>query len=153
MKAVSGLRRMEKTVIYTDGGCSCNPGPGGWAYVIIESGEKFSASGREEFTTNNKMELTAVINALKKADDSGYGPVSLYTDSQYVKNGITLWIKKWLKNGWRTADKKEVKNRELWQELYDLNRRIKPEWNWIKGHAGDHYNELCDSLVRKEIKR
>ncbi len=147
---------MKKTIeIYTDGGCSGNPGPGGWAYVVInDDGTLITNSGNNILTTNNKMELTAVIRALESVSLNSSN-VSLnfivHTDSQYVKNGITTWIHSWVRNGWRTAAKKEVKNKELWLELQQAAGNLKIEWKWVKGHAGVEYNELCDTLVQKEI--
>lgn len=144
---------MEKLVIYTDGGCSGNPGPGGWAFVILDGNREIAFSGSDRYTTNNKMELTAVISALKYVIlNFPDAEAAVYTDSEYVKNGITQWIKKWLINGWRTADKKPVKNMELWQQLYDCSNAVNPSWHWVKGHAGNKYNELCDSMVRKEME-
>ena len=144
----------DKTDIFTDGGCSGNPGPGGWAYVVIRNGELLTyASGSSAQTTNNIMELSAVINALESCILMDFAEVSLYTDSQYVKNGITTWIFSWKKNGWRTASKDPVKNRELWEKLDSLNGRLKVNWCWVKGHAGIKYNEMCDSLVRKEMQK
>ena len=147
--------------IYTDGGCSGNPGPGGWGYVILDSDKEISrGSGSEKLTTNNKMELTAVIEALgtlKKINNTENpgektaAEAVVFTDSTYVKNGITEWIAKWVKNGWKTADKKDVKNRELWINLKDLSDSINPQWKWVKGHSGNRWNEECDALVRKEI--
>ena len=146
--------------IYTDGGCSGNPGPGGWGYIIIDSEKIFKNSGADKDTTNNKMELIAVIKALEnyknlssKNDDLKDREVRVFTDSAYVKNGITTWIKTWLKNGWKTADKKDVKNKELWILLKDLSDQINPKWEWVKGHSGDKWNEECDALVKKEIKK
>lgn len=147
--------------IYTDGGCSGNPGPGGWAYVILkqdlsEPEAVDEGSGCEKNTTNNKMELTAVIKALTVILSGKYssekGKIGIYTDSTYVKNGITLWIKNWEKNGWRTSSKQDVKNKELWIELKNLSDKINPNWNWVKGHAGNIWNEKCDTLVQKEIR-
>lgn len=138
--------------IYTDGGCSGNPGPGGWAYVILVGDNKVLLSGGDASTTNNRMELTAVISALKYISMNYKGSnVTLYTDSKYVQQGITAWINRWIKNGWRTADKKLVKNVELWQALYALDKEINPVWNWVKGHAGNTYNELCDTMVAREM--
>ena len=147
---------MEKTIeIYTDGGCSGNPGPGGWAYVLItENGTLITNSGSTLLTTNNKMELTAVIEALKSVSlnpsDESLNLI-VHTDSQYVKNGITTWIHNWIRNGWKTAAKKSVKNKEFWIELQQLSKCLKIEWKWVKGHAGIEHNELCDTLVQKEI--
>ncbi len=147
---------MEKIIVYTDGGCSGNPGPGGWAYVIPGEKDIIKKSGGDKNTTNNKMELTAVIEALKdisvSADYKGRKPV-IHTDSTYVKQGITAWINNWVKNGWKTANKQPVKNKELWQELKALDDEISAEWKWVKGHAGNEYNEMCDSLVRVEMDK
>ncbi len=147
---------MEKIIVYTDGGCSGNPGPGGWAYVIVDGTEIIKNSGGDENTTNNKMELTAVIMALKYilASETLSGrDMVIHTDSTYVKQGITSWINNWLKNGWKTAAKQPVKNKELWQELKDLDDRAGAEWKWVKGHAGNELNELCDKLVGEEMNR
>lgn len=144
----------DRIDIFTDGGCSGNPGPGGWAYVLIRNGEMLTyASGSSAQTTNNIMELSAVINALESSILMEFNEINLYTDSQYVKNGITTWIFSWKKNGWKTASKDPVKNRELWEKLDILNGRIKVNWCWVKGHAGIKYNEMCDSLVRKEMQK
>ena len=140
-------------VIYTDGGCSGNPGPGGWAFVVSENGEiREYRSGGDQSTTNNKMELTAVINALEYAKANGERDVVILTDSQYVKNGITVWIHSWKKNGWRTSSKAPVKNVEYWVTLDKLNDELNVDWQWVKGHAGIKYNEICDSLCQKQIK-
>lgn len=145
--------------IYTDGACSSNPGKGGWAYVIINKDgglELERASGAEKITTNNRMELSAVINALKKAEHyfpSPDGVLSVYTDSQYVQQGISSWIFNWKKNNWKTAAKQPVKNKDLWQELDALSQTLKPKWNWIKGHTGNTYNELCDALAVIAMKK
>lgn len=145
---------METITIYTDGGCSGNPGPGGWAFVLIADGEETEGSGGEANTTNNRMELKAVISALTLAGKTAPGaPIALWTDSQYVKNGITQWIKSWKRNGWLTADKKPVKNRELWEVLDALTARLSPSFSWVKGHAGHEYNERCDALVQVEIAK
>lgn len=135
-----------KILIYSDGACSGNPGPGGWGAVLISGNHRKEISGGEALTTNNRMELMAAIsalNALKKRSD-----VALYTDSAYVKNGITGWVHGWKKNGWRTADKKPVKNVELWQELDALRNKHNVEWFWLKGHAGHPENERADELAR-----
>jgi len=145
---------MENLVIYTDGGCSGNPGPGGWAFVLLRGeGAEIIGSGGEAATTNNRMELRAVISALHEVEvlAPGGAEVELVTDSQYVKNGITTWINAWKRNGWRTSDKKPVKNRELWEELDDLCSRVHPRFSWVKGHAGHEHNERCDALVQVEI--
>ena len=145
---------MGEIVIYTDGGCSGNPGPGGWAFVLRDSGGETIGSGGEAATTNNRMELRAVIAALAEAERREEGAsVVLYTDSQYVKNGITSWIGSWKKNGWRTASKQPVKNRELWEELDAVASRVRPRFLWVEGHAGIEDNERCDALVQAEIMR
>ncbi|MBQ4875368.1 MAG: ribonuclease HI [Rickettsiaceae bacterium H1] len=140
---------MDKVVkIYTDGACSGNPGKGGWGVVLISGSEKKEFFGGEKHTTNNRMELRAVIEGLKAVKVSC--DILLYTDSMYVKNGITEWIFNWKKNGWKTANNKPVKNRELWQELdSQVEKRKLVKWNWVKGHSGDDNNELADSLARK----
>ncbi|MDR1931375.1 MAG: ribonuclease HI [Spirochaetales bacterium] len=138
--------------IFTDGGCSGNPGPGGWAFLAIRDETEYRASGGETDTTNNRMELTAVIQALQWAAPAG-SAVRVSTDSQYVQLGISRWILSWEKNGWKTADKKPVKNRDLWQRLRELSLKMNPEWVWVKGHAGNPRNEACDAMVRTEIKK
>jgi ribonuclease HI len=149
--AVSG--RIE---ISTDGGCIGNPGPGAWAFVIRSGSESLERSGFEPQTTNNRMELTAVRRALEelavRPEWAGM-PVTLTTDSQYVQKGITAWILTWVKNGWKTSAKKPVKNADLWMALWKLSGERAVSWNWVMGHSGDHWNEVCDRLVREEIKR
>lgn len=145
---------MNKLDVFTDGGCSGNPGPGGWAYVIIKDSNLIStSSGGSPATTNNIMELTAVISAISACKLMDAEEITISTDSQYVKNGITDWIKKWKMNGWKTAGKDPVKNKELWEELDKLNSQCNIVWNWVKGHAGIKYNEMCDSLVRGEMSK
>ena len=147
---------MKEVIIYTDGGCSGNPGPGGWAIVVIFGDLVRSLSGGEALTTNNKMELTAAIAALSVVKNTPAFkdlPVTVNIDSQYVKNGITQWIHSWKAKGWKTADKKPVKNQELWMQLDELNAALDVTWNWVKGHAGIEYNELCDQLCQAEIKK
>lgn len=140
--------------IYTDGGCSGNPGPGGWAFAVSENGKLVTtSSGGDAQTTNNKMELTAVINALRYALDKGEREVTILTDSQYVKNGITQWIHSWKRNGWRTSSKAPVKNVEYWVQLDSLNSSLSVTWSWVKGHAGIEGNEECDRLVRMETAK
>ena len=131
--------------IFTDGACSGNPGPGGWGVLIIENGDEQELFGGEPETTNNRMEMQAVIEALKATT----GPIILYTDSQYVKNGITDWIKGWKRNGWKTAAKKPVKNKDLWIEIDDLADGRSIDWRWVKGHAGHEGNERADELARR----
>jgi ribonuclease HI len=137
----------EKTVsIWTDGACSGNPGPGGWGAILTFNGHEKELKGGEAHTTNNRMELTAAIealNALKRSCD-----IHLYTDSSYVKDGITSWIHGWKKKGWKTANKKPVKNAELWQALDEALQRHSITWHWVKGHAGDPMNERADELAR-----
>ena len=144
---------MQEITVYTDGGCSGNPGPGGWAFVVRRGTEMYTEHGGEVYTTNNKMELTAVINALSHIKET-YGDhhrIAVYTDSQYVKNGITVWIHSWKRNGWKTANKSPVKNQELWMRLESLAESLLLRWNWVKGHAGVPMNELCDTLVRQAM--
>jgi ribonuclease HI len=142
--------------IYTDGGCSGNPGPGAWAYIIIDGENRRQDSGSDPDTTNNRMELRAVIEALKRikgeAAAAGRG-LELYTDSRYVQQGISDWILRWEQNGWRTRAKKPVKNRELWQELRSLSRDLQVTWRWLAGHAGHALNEECDRLVGEAMRR
>ena len=136
-----------RVVIHTDGACSGNPGPGGWG-VLLEYGDREKElCGGEAKTTNNRMELRAAIEALSALNRSC--PADLYTDSQYVRQGITQWIHKWKRNGWRTAAKKPVKNAELWMELDEQLRRHDVKWHWIKGHAGHDGNERADTLARQ----
>jgi len=140
--------------IYTDGGCSGNPGPGGWAFIICLKDELYQVSGGEENTTNNRMELTAVIRALEHLKETGTEEkVRISTDSQYVQLGISKWINNWFKNGWKTSEGKPVKNKDLWTRLSELTEELRPEWRWVKGHAGDAYNERCDELVQGEIRK
>lgn len=138
--------------IYTDGGCTGNPGPGGWGAVVITDEGEVTLSGGDASTTNNKMELTAVIKALEYIgkNHSFSDELEIYTDSQYVKNGITSWINNWERNGWKTASKKPVKNKEYWISLRTLTNMAKINWFWVKGHSGDKYNEMCDQLVEVE---
>jgi len=133
--------------IYTDGSCFKNPGNGGWAAIIIKDDESKEISGSERDTTNNRMELLAPINALKemKRDEQ----IEIYTDSQYVKLGITEWINKWVLNNWKTSKKEDVKNKDLWIELYNLNKNLDVKWNWVKAHAGNTINEKVDLLAKK----
>ena len=138
--------------VYTDGGCHGNPGPGGWAYVIVDNGVLEECYGADVETTNNRMELTAVIVGLKRCRERfPSSRLSVHTDSQYVRNGITDWIEGWRRNGWRTAAKKPVKNQDLWKQLDELNQSLRPRWQWVRGHVGDRYNERCDTLVQRAI--
>jgi ribonuclease HI len=135
--------------IHTDGACSKNPGPGGWGVVVhFDDGEVTELGGRLASTTNNQMELQAAISALEfLAQQKNTTPVDLYTDSKYVIDGITKWIKGWKRNGWQTKDKKPVKNQELWQAL-DLLNSANVRWHWVEGHSGDPDNERCDAIAR-----
>ena len=133
-------------VIYTDGACSGNPGPGGWGAILTYGDNCKEISGGEAMTTNNRMELMAAISALDALKKPSR--VELHTDSQYVMKGITQWIHGWKKNGWKTADKKPVKNVELWQRLDEARRVHDIDWRWVKGHAGHAENERADELAR-----
>ncbi len=139
---------MKKTpvIIYTDGGCSGNPGPGGWGALLIYGEHRKELQGGEALTTNNRMELTAAIEALKALTRPSH--VELHTDSQYVRNGITQWIEGWKAKGWRTADKKPVKNADLWQALDEARARHQVDWHWVEGHAGDPGNERAHILAQ-----
>jgi ribonuclease HI len=133
--------------IYTDGSCLNNPGNGGWAAIINNDGNIIKISGNEKKTTNNKMELMAPIKALQKIDKDSQ--IEIYTDSQYVKLGITNWIHKWIKNNWQTSKKEPVKNKELWMELYELTKNHEIKWIWVKAHAGNALNEQVDLLAKQ----
>ena len=140
----------EKVIIYTDGACSGNPGPGGWGAILMYKSAKKEISGGMKNTTNNIMEITAVIEALKclKVESD----VQVYSDSAYTVNAFKQgWIYKWMKNGWKTANKEPVKNKELWQELYDLTKKHKVEFIKVKGHADNEFNNRCDEMARNEI--
>ena len=142
---------MEEVIIYTDGACSGNPGPGGWGTILMYKDNKKEISGGMLDTTNNVMELTAVIEGLKLLKFPC--KVKLYSDSAYVVNAFNeKWIYGWLKNGWRNASKEPVKNKELWQELYDLTKVHEVEFIKVKGHADNEYNNRCDELARNAIK-
>ena len=137
--------------IWTDGACSGNPGPGGWGVLIREGATSRELHGGEAATTNNRMELTAAISALESLPEGA--SCILHTDSQYVKDGLTKWIRGWKKNGWKTADRKPVKNQAHWVELDSLVQIHKINWHWLKGHAGHPENERCDELARLEIDK
>ncbi len=132
--------------IYTDGSCIENPGKGGWAAIILNDGNKIEIKGNKENATNNQMELLAPIQALKKIPKGS--KVQIFTDSKYVKSGITEWIHNWKKNGWKTASKQDVKNKELWLELDLLNNEFEINWNWVKAHSTDELNNEVDLLAR-----
>ena len=143
-----------KTKIYTDGACVGNPGPGGWAAIILNENGKKEIFGGEKLTTNNRMELTATIKALEYcAAGEGKQPtlmqIEIYTDSIYVKEGITVWINNWEKNNWKTSDKKNVKNVDLWKKLKELSNSFDIKWHWIKGHSNNPMNDLADELAKK----
>jgi len=133
--------------IYTDGSCLENPGNGGWAAIIIDDEKKTQIKGSKKNTTNNQMELLAPIEALKKIPKGS--KVQIFTDSKYVKSGITEWIHNWKKNGWKTADKQPVKNKELWTELDILTNEFEIEWNWVKAHSTDELNNEVDLIARE----
>ena len=140
--------------IYTDGACVGNPGPGGWAAIILDENGKKELFGGEKLTTNNRMELTAAIKALeycftKEEKQPSLKLIRIYTDSTYVKEGITVWIYSWEKNNWKTADKKNVKNVDLWKKLKELTNSNQVEWNWIKGHSENPMNDQADRLAKK----
>jgi ribonuclease HI len=137
----------KEVTIWTDGACSGNPGPGGWGAVLTFGDLEKELCGGEPLTTNNRMELTAAIRALEALNRAC--AVHLYTDSNYLKGGVTTWIASWKRNGWRTADKKPVKNVELWQELEAAAAPHAIDWRWVKGHAGDLMNERADELARR----
>ena len=140
---------MTHVDIFTDGACSGNPGPGGWGAILRSGDREKELSGGERATTNNRMELTAVIRgleALKKTTN-----VVIHTDSRYVMDGVTQWLARWKRNGWKTADKKPVKNEDLWRELDVLCARHEVQWRWVKGHSGHDGNERADALARAAI--
>ena len=138
-------------IIYTDGACSGNPGPGGWGVLMQYEGREKTLNGGERETTNNRMELMAAIKALEAIKPNFKGAVTLWTDSTYVIKGITEWIHGWKKRGWKKSDKKPVINSDLWMRLDDLNRMREIEWKWVKGHAGVEGNERADELARNGI--
>ena len=133
--------------IYTDGSCLINPGNGGWAAIINDEKEIRKISGSEKNTTNNRMELLAPINALKETNAKS--KITIYTDSKYVKLGITEWINKWIINNWQTSKKEDVKNKDLWVELYNLDKSLNVKWYWVKAHAGNPMNEEVDLMAKK----
>jgi len=135
--------------IYTDGACSGNPGKGGWGALIQEDNNETKINGSEQNTTNNRMELTAVIKALELFEKSI--EIEIYTDSKYVMQGITEWIKNWKNNQWKTSQKKDVKNKDLWVLLDQASEKHIIKWNWVKGHAGDYGNEIADKLATQAI--
>ncbi len=145
------MTQLTQVEIYTDGACKGNPGPGGWGALLRCNGHEKELFGGEPETTNNRMELLAVISALNTL--SRPCEIILHTDSQYVKNGITTWIHGWKKNGWKTADKKPVKNADLWLLLDEAQKRHQIDWRWVKGHAGHELNERADELANRGVER
>jgi ribonuclease HI len=144
------MASMPKVVIHTDGACSGNPGPGGWGAILESGGHRKEIKGGAAMSTNNRMELTAAIEALEALKQPS--EVELYTDSNYLRGGITGWIKKWKVNGWRTSDKKPVANEELWRRLELATERHKVRWHWVKGHQGHDENERADELAREGMQ-
>jgi len=142
--------KTNNVIIYTDGACSGNPGKGGWGAILFYKGAEKEIYGGDKDTTNNRMELTAIIKALETLKKQC--KIEIYTDSKYVKDGITGWIFNWKKNNWKTANKKPVKNQELWQKLDELVQKYDIEWNWVKGHSGDINNDRADALARKGVE-
>ena len=140
---------MKIIKIYTDGACRGNPGPGGWGALILKDNEEIKLNGGQNDTTNNQMELTAVIKALDFFSEST--EIEIFTDSKYVMDGITDYIKKWKVNGWKTASKKPVKNTDLWKQLDDLSAQHSIRWNWVKGHSGHRENDIADELANLGI--
>ena len=140
---------MSPIEIFTDGACTGNPGPGGWAAILRTGAHEKELSGGERATTNNRMELTAAIRAFEALKQPSV--VTIHTDSRYVMDGATKWMANWKKNGWKTADKKPVKNEELWKALEAAAAPHKVTWRWVKGHAGHPENERCDALAREAI--
>ena len=139
-------------IIYTDGACLGNPGPGGWAALIIDKNQLTNKKvGSEISTTNNRMELTAVIEALKIIPSES--KLAVYTDSKYVINGIEIWIVNWKKSNWKGSNRKEIKNKDLWIQLDNLSQNFNINWNWVKGHSGDVNNEEVDQLARREAEK
>ena len=138
----------DDIIVYTDGACSGNPGKGGWAALIISQQDEEIISGSEKETTNNRMELMAVIKSLLKIKSN---KINIFTDSKYVKNGIEDWIHKWKQNGWMTANKQPVKNKDLWAQLDELRENKNIEWKWVKGHSDNKYNNMVDEIARKAV--
>lgn len=144
------MTKENKITIYTDGAAKGNPGKAGWGAIIMAGGKVFELGGRKDHATNNQMELTAPIEALNyisARQGLAEGEIEIFSDSKYVILGITEWIENWMKNGWRNAAKKPVVNQELWEELYELNRALKPKWNYVKGHSGHEHNDRVDLIA------
>jgi ribonuclease HI len=134
--------------IYSDGACLRNPGPGGWAAIIVDGTERIQLSGGEVMTTNNRMELQSAIEALRFLPEAC--SIEFFTDSRYLKDGITKWVPKWMRRGWHTKGKTPVKNRDLWEQIHIQTQRHRINWNWVKGHSGNSGNEACDQLAKEE---
>ena len=147
---MSDTQHAHHIVIYTDGACKGNPGPGGWGAVLRSGSHEKHLHGGAEHTTNNRMEISAVIHALKALRQAS--SVELWTDSQYVQKGVTEWLEGWKKRGWKTASKDPVKNADLWQELDELLPKHKISWHWVRGHNGDPGNELADQLANRGVE-
>jgi ribonuclease HI len=141
---------MSRVIIHTDGACSGNPGPGGWGAIVRDGDRVTEMKGGEEATTNNRMELLAAISALEALPD--HTPAELHTDSQYLRDGITRWMHNWKTNGWRTSDKKPVKNIDLWKRLEAAAEHHQVTWHWVRGHVGHDENERADELAREGMK-
>lgn len=139
-----------KLTIFTDGACLGNPGPGGWGAILVDGAHRRELSGYEPATTNNRMEIMAALAALRAVPDGA--EVDLHTDSQYLRNGMNDWLARWKRNGWRTADKKPVKNEDLWRALDAEAQRHRVRWHWVRGHAGHPENERCDALANAAIR-
>jgi ribonuclease HI len=142
---------MRRVTVYTDGACAGNPGPGGWGAIVRGDDGEREISGYEPATTNNRMELRAAVEALRSFAEAT--EVDLHTDSQYLRNGMAEWLARWKRNGWRTADRKPVKNTDLWRELDELAHRHLIRWHWVRGHSGHPENERCDALANEAIRR
>ena len=145
-----GRSSAKRVVVYTDGGCQGNPGPGAWACVLKYGRQTLELAAGVPATTNNRMELSAAIHALRALNQSC--TVELHTDSEYLRQGITSWIAGWKRNGWRTKDKSPVKNQDLWRQLDELASRHTIDWRWVKGHAGNTFNERCDQLAGRKME-
>ena len=139
----------KEICIYTDGACEGNPGRGGWGAILCSDGHEKEISGAQEYTTNNQMELMAVIKAIEAI--KAKRPIHIYTDSQYVQKGMVEWLEGWKAKGWKTAQKKPVKNKELWQKLDEIQQGYDISWHWVKGHAGHEMNERADQLAKQAI--
>ena len=142
---------MKNVTIYTDGACQGNPGPGGWAAILLWNGRTKELSGGEADTTNNRMELRAAIEAIRVLREPCH--IELFTDSEYLRNGITKWLAGWKRKGWITRQREPVKNEDLWKELDRARACHTIEWRWVRGHAGNVYNERCDELARNAVPR